>query len=575
VGKFALLIGVSEFAEEDLPRLPSALKDIQAMQAILQNPELSEFSSVELLANPSRQKMEESIEILFANRKKDDLLLFYFSGHGVTDEKGRLYLVTPETRKDRGNLRKSTGVAATVLHQHMQDSNSKHQVLILDSCFSGAFAEGLTGKSPSKIDIQRELGGEGRAILTSSNAVQQSFHVEGYDLSIYTHYLVEGIQTGDANQDGDDYISVDELHEYVKNRVERETRLMNPQFFPVREGYKIKLVRSPEVKETSETKYRKEAEERFYQGAFSPIARRQLNHKRDNLGLSETQAEAIEAEVQKPWKEEQKRLKKLQEYKEDILKYEKAFLEELKRQIPLSNQTLFKLDEYRQELGLHPKEVESVYRKLKISIFQLESVSEAISSGLLTVDGSPSEAKLLPKTGVDYTELNHYLAVGDWKAADQATNRLMIQAAKREKEGYLTYNDVKYFPYEDLQIIDNLWVNYSKGKWGFSVQVSIWRECGSPHISHGDDWRKFGALVGWYIPNYPNSQYYYSSQYGGSWIDSSEDLIFDLDKSPIGELPFGGFCSWSTDDDSAYWFDGGWFLLPEVFSEKFASHSTK
>jgi hypothetical protein len=245
VGKFALLIGVSESREVDLPGLPSALKDIQAMQEVLQNPDLGGFDSVERLPNPSRQVMEEAIETLFANRKKNDLLLFYFSGHGITDERGRLYLVTPETRKERGNLRRTTAVAATLLHENMSSSVSKHQVLILDCCFSGAISEGLTGKSVNSVDIQRELGGEGRAILTSSNSVQKSFHIQGYDLSIYTHFLIDGIQTGAANLDGDDFISMDELHEYIKKRLEQEAPLMTPQFFPVKEGYKIRLIRSP------------------------------------------------------------------------------------------------------------------------------------------------------------------------------------------------------------------------------------------------------------------------------------------------------------------------------------------
>jgi hypothetical protein len=253
VRKFALLIGVSESSEEDLPELPSAIEDIRAMQVVLQNPEIGGFDSVAVLPNPTRQEMEEAIETLFADCKKEDLVMFYFSGHGITDEKGKLYLVTPQTRKKRGGLMKATAVAAAVLHDNMDNSRSRHQVLILDSCFSGAIAEGFTGKSAgSKVDIQRELGGEGRAILTSSNAVQESFHIQGYNLSIYTHYLIDGIQTGAANQDGDDYISVDELHTYAKEKLEQETSLMSPQFFPVKEGYKIRLVRSPKVIEKSE-----------------------------------------------------------------------------------------------------------------------------------------------------------------------------------------------------------------------------------------------------------------------------------------------------------------------------------
>jgi hypothetical protein len=254
VGKFALLIGVSDSSEEDLHELPSAIKDIEAMQAVMEDPTLGCFDNVQVLRNPMRQEMEEAIETLFANRKSEDLVLFYFSGHGITDEKGKLYLVTPKTRKERGKLVKATGVAATVLHENMGNTGSKRQVLILDSCFSGAIAEGLTGKSAgSKVDIQRELGGEGRAILTSSSAVQESFHMQGYDLSIYTHYLIDGIKTGAADQNGNGYISVDELHEYVKNKLEQEDFSMSPQFFPVKGGYKIKLVRSPSVDHIPQT----------------------------------------------------------------------------------------------------------------------------------------------------------------------------------------------------------------------------------------------------------------------------------------------------------------------------------
>ena len=381
--KFALLIGVSQTSEEELPELPSAIEDIRAMQAVLQNPELGGFDSanIKVLSNPTRQEMELAIETLFANRKQDDLVLFYFSGHGITDEKGKLYLVTPETQKDRGNLIKATAVAATVLHEHMLDSRSKHQVLILDSCFSGAISEGLTGKSAEyKVDIQRELGGEGRAILTSSNAVQKSFHIQGYDLSIYTHYLIDGIQTGAANQDGDDYISVDELHEYAKKKLEQEAPAMSPQFFPVKEGYKIRLVRSPKPKDDPELEYRQEAEDRLHQGEFSPTATRVLKHKRDQLKLSPERAEAIEAEIKKPWQE---RRRKLQEYEENLQ-------EELKRHTPLLDRTLSELDDYRKVLGLRPEDVQPIHQKLNVSMAAIDSPPPSQLAEPAKVSSQPS-----------------------------------------------------------------------------------------------------------------------------------------------------------------------------------------
>jgi uncharacterized caspase-like protein len=75
MAKIALLVGVSEY-EPGLNPLPAAVKDLDAMQEVLLHPEIGGFaaSDISLLKNPNRQAMEESIEMLFANRHKDDLL---------------------------------------------------------------------------------------------------------------------------------------------------------------------------------------------------------------------------------------------------------------------------------------------------------------------------------------------------------------------------------------------------------------------------------------------------------------------------------------------------------------------
>ena len=89
MAKVALLIGVSEY-ETGLDGLPSAVNDVTAMQQVLANPEMGDFvdAAISVLQNPSRQAMEDAIYHLFANRQKDDLVLLYFSGHGVVDDGG-------------------------------------------------------------------------------------------------------------------------------------------------------------------------------------------------------------------------------------------------------------------------------------------------------------------------------------------------------------------------------------------------------------------------------------------------------------------------------------------------------
>ena len=214
MAKIALLIGVSEY-EPGLAPLPAAVKDVEALRSVLVNPAIGDFaeSDVVVLKNPSKKVMELEIEMLFLSRTKDDLLLLFFSGHGIKDDSGNLFLSTRETQKTpQGYLMRSTVVQSSFIQDSMSQSLSKRQVVILDSCFSGAFAEGLRAKDDGTIDIRSQLGGEGRAILTSSSSTQYSFEHDGSELSLYTRFLIEGIETGAADTDEDEVVSIDELH---------------------------------------------------------------------------------------------------------------------------------------------------------------------------------------------------------------------------------------------------------------------------------------------------------------------------------------------------------------------------
>src|SRR5919202_1158797 len=160
--KVALLIGVSQYGA-GFNQLPAATKDVAAMQRVWQHPDMGDFDEVIPLIDPGPQEMGITIEQLFGDRNRDDLLLLYFSGHGVKDESGNLYLATRVTRKnDRGGLIRSTAIAARFVQEIMSDSRARRQAVILDCCFSGAFAEGLFAKDDSSVDIRTQLGGEGR-----------------------------------------------------------------------------------------------------------------------------------------------------------------------------------------------------------------------------------------------------------------------------------------------------------------------------------------------------------------------------------------------------------------------------
>jgi uncharacterized caspase-like protein len=245
MAKFALLVGVSDY-EPGLNPLPSALKDIEAMQRVLQNPQVGGFDKVKILTNPDSHTMQYEIEMLFSACSKSDLVLLFFSGHGVKDDSGRLYFATRITRKNqKGDLIRSTTVPASFIHEAMNECKAKRQVFILDCCFSGAFDPSLRLKDDNSVDFQTQLGSEGRVVLTSSSSTQYSFEQQGLDLSVYTLYLVEGMASGAADLNKDGEISVLELHDYAACQLQQTAPYMTPKLITLKDkGFDIMLAKS-------------------------------------------------------------------------------------------------------------------------------------------------------------------------------------------------------------------------------------------------------------------------------------------------------------------------------------------
>jgi formylglycine-generating enzyme required for sulfatase activity len=340
--KIALLIGVSEYGA-GIPPLLSALNDVEAMERVLQNPNLGNFAQVERLLNPDSVAMRIAIQKLFRNVGKEDLLLFFFSGHGITNDDDHLYLATRNTSKDDFE---ATAVDANFIQTQSKNCYSKRQVLILDACYSGAFASGWHTKSIG-VDIKKELGAEGRVVLTSSGATQTSFAQEGATLSLYTQYLVEGIETGAADTDNDGNIHVQELHTYAKSKVQAVKPNMTPDIILDKEGYNILLAYAPK---NPEAEYRKLVEQYAQNGELSEFAFLVLKPKRKPLGITDTKAEEIETEVLEPFR---RRLANLQSYKQ-------AFAKAVEQKYPLDEHILNIFKDYQQDLGLRDEDVASI-----------------------------------------------------------------------------------------------------------------------------------------------------------------------------------------------------------------------
>ncbi|MGZ4665423.1 MAG: caspase family protein [Frankiaceae bacterium] len=201
--RFALLIATYNYQDVGLRQLVSPAHDAEALAEVLRHPDIAGFD-VTVLINEPLHVVGEAIDALYRERRRDDLPLLYFTGHGVKDDHGRLYLAMTNTRRDSLLF---TGLRADHINEAMEGCRSRQKVLVLDCCYGGAFPNtGLT-KGDQAVHTLENFGGRGRAVLTASDSTQYSF--EGDDpsgqpsYSLFTRFLIEGLRTGKADLDGD------------------------------------------------------------------------------------------------------------------------------------------------------------------------------------------------------------------------------------------------------------------------------------------------------------------------------------------------------------------------------------
>ncbi|MGA7932015.1 MAG: GUN4 domain-containing protein [Kovacikia sp.] len=132
-------------------------------------------------------------------------------------------------------------------------------------------------------------------------------------------------------------------------------------------------------------------------------------------------------------------------------------------------------------------------------------------------DISASTPLLQSAVGIDYSPLQQLLAAQDFQAADQLTLQIMCELAgpAAVQRKWIYFTEVEQFPITDLQTINHLWLTYSEGKFGFSVQREIW-------LGVGKNWEKFWAKIGW--------------KNGNTWTRYPQEFTWNL-TAQKGHLP--------------------------------------
>jgi hypothetical protein len=215
---WAVLVGVNAYEDTSISSLHVCVDDVTAVQQAL----AGSYQATRLLTDatgarlPTRANILAELSSVAQAAEEGDLLLFYFSGHGIA-EGGESYLLP---RDAQIAALPYTSVAMQDVRALMEQSPARAKVIILDACHSGA-AIGKAEVVMTPEFIRRVFEeAEGMAVLASCKQGQKSWEWQAAQRSVFTHYLLEAL-AGRADFDAKGFVTVSDASRYVTDGVKQ------------------------------------------------------------------------------------------------------------------------------------------------------------------------------------------------------------------------------------------------------------------------------------------------------------------------------------------------------------------
>ncbi|CBN58386.1 MULTISPECIES: GUN4 domain-containing protein [Kamptonema] len=482
----AISIGINNY--EFLTPLKYAKRDAELMQDFFRNQAgfeqvlfLSDDSLPDTKGNLIRPSFSHLRNLLLTKFEKPfmgdgDNFWFFFSGHGRRDN-GRDYLMACDSNP---NDIESTGITINFLTERLRRCGADNVILILDACRDRGSKSG-EGIGNQAAQVARE---KGVVTFFSCSPNQLSYEIDALKQGIFTKALLEGLSSPEC-------ATVGQLNDYLSSRV--------PKLIWEYKGNEVQ--QTPITIAEPDTK--------------SHLIILPQHANRDDIYA--LKVDAFQAEVDKNF-----------ELAEQL--WIRVFAASFGKDMS-AIQAIKRIDRLQRE-----NQASSQDNSVSASVAK-QAESPLSPKSKLVTDTTPIEpdVPLKSERGIDYTKLRDLLAAGKWKEADEETARVMLKVAGREKEGWLDSSSIDNFPCEDLRTIDQLWVKYSNGRFGFSVQKRIYQSLGGTRQYDSKIWEAFGDRVGWRVNK--------------SWLGYDE-LKFNTQAPAEGHLP-----SWGG------WWCGGWVGL--------------
>ncbi len=223
---WALVVGINDY--DAVQDLNYAVEDALAIKNMLINQFGFKRSNVRYLID--KEATQSNIKRELSNLRKkageNDRVIFYFAGHGETEElgidEGDIGFLLPSDA-DADDLYYSA-IDMEELKRISKMSKAKHMLFLVDACYGGLAAvntRALSTSSPNYIDkIKKESA---RQVITAGGKEEKVIEKDEWEHSAFTKNLLAGLKDNKADQNQDGYITGSEIGLYLQEKVSFDT----------------------------------------------------------------------------------------------------------------------------------------------------------------------------------------------------------------------------------------------------------------------------------------------------------------------------------------------------------------
>jgi hypothetical protein len=242
----AVLVGINEYEDRFLPNLIGSNNSVMALSELLTNTVAAQKKIVVLSSAtpdmPTRSNILRALQHVSRNAEPDEVVLFYFSGHGARGNHNRSrtesYLIAQDSRWD---VLEETALSLSQIREILGTTPAKMALIILDCSYAGAATKEERAEVVSQEFLEHVVEEAGIrpeiAVLASCARDQASVEYSwpGGVQGVFTHFLLEAL-SGGADVKDRGYVTVNDAYNYVDKKMQEWSRLHRNEQTPAIEA---------------------------------------------------------------------------------------------------------------------------------------------------------------------------------------------------------------------------------------------------------------------------------------------------------------------------------------------------